>query len=183
MRLFHVSEEADIPVFRPRPPGRRDLDPDVGLVWAIDEARLPNYLTPRDCPRVAYHVSGETTEEDRRKFFTSPGVRHAVVIEGAWFARMARTTLYLYEFDPAAFRLQDAAAGYYVAETAQIPGAVHVCGDLFAALIRRKVEIRVADRLWEIAEAVRQSTLNWSLIRMANAQPPEQYVFPGNGGA
>ena len=39
MRIFHVSEEADIAVFEPRRPTRTDLDQNVGLVWAIDEAR------------------------------------------------------------------------------------------------------------------------------------------------
>lgn len=46
MRLFHVSEEPDIKVFVPRLPTRKDLDQNVGLVWAIDDARLPNFLTP-----------------------------------------------------------------------------------------------------------------------------------------
>lgn len=48
MRLFHVSEEPDIKVFEPRLPTRKDLNQNIGLVWAIDEARLPNFLTPRD---------------------------------------------------------------------------------------------------------------------------------------
>ena len=48
MRLFHVSEDADIEIFHPRIPARSDLDKNVGLVWAIDEERLPNFLTPRD---------------------------------------------------------------------------------------------------------------------------------------
>ena len=65
MRLFHVSEESDIQVFEPRLPTRMDLDQTVGLVWAIDEARLPNFLTPRDCPRVAYHIGSQTTDCDK----------------------------------------------------------------------------------------------------------------------
>lgn len=73
MRLFHVSEESGIRVFEPRIPLRKDLDQTVGLVWAIDEKRLPNFLTPRDCPRVTYHVGENTTEEDRKRFFSSPG--------------------------------------------------------------------------------------------------------------
>ena len=44
MRLFHVSEEENIQLFEPRLPERNDLDKSVGLVWAIDEARLPNFL-------------------------------------------------------------------------------------------------------------------------------------------
>lgn len=43
MRLFHVSEEPDIQVFYPRLPTRTDLNQNVGLVWAIDEGRLPNF--------------------------------------------------------------------------------------------------------------------------------------------
>ena len=70
MRLFHVSEQANIGEFVPRCPARGDLDPAVALVWAIDEARLPNYLTPRDCPRVTYHVGEHTTQSDREMFFT-----------------------------------------------------------------------------------------------------------------
>ena len=69
MRLFHVSEEPDIREFLPRLPKRADLDPGTGLVWAMEEFYLPNFLTPRDCPRVAYHVGERTTEADRRAFF------------------------------------------------------------------------------------------------------------------
>ena len=107
MHLYHVSEEPDITVFHPRLPKRHDLDPTVGLVWAIDEEHLPNFLTPRDCPRVTYHIRPETTEEDRRRFFTSDNVMHTVIIEHGWFDRMRNTTLYLYEFDPSDFVLQD----------------------------------------------------------------------------
>jgi len=55
MRLFHVSEENNIAEFIPRVPDRENFDKSIGLVWAIDEARLPNFLTPRNCPRVAYY--------------------------------------------------------------------------------------------------------------------------------
>lgn len=71
MRLFHVSEEAQIERFVPRIPQRDDLDKNIGLVWAIDEARLPNYLLPRNCPRVTYHVGKNTNESDMKKFFSS----------------------------------------------------------------------------------------------------------------
>ena len=169
LRLFHVSEEPDIRVFEPRLPARKDLDPNVGLVWAIDEARLPNFLTPRNCPRVTYHIGERTTDADRRYFFTSSACSHAVVIEHRWFSEMRQTTLYVYEFSPKEFELQDSIAGYYVAKTTQIPTAVHVYTDLFGELFRRNVELRVTDNLWDIADAVKESTLNWSLCRMANA--------------
>ena len=171
MRLFHVSEENNIAVFHPRLPTRTDLDPTVGLVWAIDEKRLPNFLTPRNCPRVAYHVGEQTTDADRRKFFTSASQSYALVVEQGWLDRMRSTRLYLYEFAPDDFILQDAVAGYYVATTTQYPKSKYCLDDLFAELVRRNVEVRLVDNLWDIAEAVQHSTLNWSLCRMGYAQP------------
>ena len=171
MRLFHVSEEENISEFVPRLPTRKDLDPNAGLVWAIDEARLSNFLTPRDCPRVGWHINQRTKDADRLRFFTDPKAVHGLVIEDGWFAVMGRTTLYLYEFDPAGFALQDEVAGYYVAKTTQIPKAKHTIPDLFAELFRRGVELRVVGNLWNLADAVKGSTLDWSLCRMAHARP------------
>lgn len=171
MRLFHVSEESDIRVFEPRLPARKDLDQTIGLVWAIDEARLPNFLTPRDCPRVAYHVGNQTTDCDKKRFFSSSSISYAIVIEKQWFHIMKDTKLYLYEFDSTDFVLQDDIAGYYVATTTQYPKTKYVLTDLFSALLDRNVEIRITDNLWEIADDVKTSTLNWSLCRMGNARP------------
>ena len=170
MRLFHVSEENDIQVFEPRLPSRCDLDKDTRLVWAIDYDRLPNFLTPRDCPRVAYHIGRKTTEFDRKKFFSSSNATYAIVIENKWFDIMKNTTLYLYEFDDNDFVLQDDVAGYYVAHTTQIPKEKHQLNDLFSELIKRNVEIRIVDNLWDIADEVKNSTLDWSLCRMGFAQ-------------
>ena len=69
MRLFHVREEKDIQIFEPRLPSRNDLDQTVGLVWAIDKDRFPNFLRPRNCRGVAYDVGNHTTALDRTKFF------------------------------------------------------------------------------------------------------------------
>lgn len=171
MRLFHVSEESDIEVFHPRNPDRNDLDKTVGLVWAIDEKRLPNFLTPRNCPRVTYHINSQTTQEDRRKFFSSPSVEHAVVIEHEWYNKMRNTTLYIYEFDCSEFELQDDVAGYYVSKTTQTPIAKFVVNDLFEELIKRNIEVRITDNLWSIADSIKESSLNWSLCRMGYALP------------
>lgn len=171
MRLFHVSEEAGICSFEPRKPDRNDLDKTVGLVWAIDENRMPNYLTPRNCPRVAYHVNPNTSKSDIKRFFTSSTVKHAIVIESKWFKSMMSTTLYLYEFHPDNFEIQDDVAGYYVSTSTQIPIAKYALADLFSELIRRNVEIRITDNLWTFADEIKTSTLNWSLCRMDFAEP------------
>lgn len=120
---------------------------------------------------MTYHVGETTSQEDRARFFSSNTVSHAVVLEHRWLEPMRHTTLYLYEFDPDDFVLQDDVAGYYVAKTAQVPKAKHPINDLFLELIQRNVEIRMTDTLWDIADAVQKSTLNWSLCRMGFATP------------
>ena len=169
MRLFHVSEDPNFQVFEPRLPTRKD--PSVGLVWAIDETRLPNFLTPRDCPRVAYYATDRTAITEKERFFSSSNSQHAIAIEKKWLNIMKRTTLYLYEFNPDDFILQDDNAGYYVAKTTQYPINRFILTDLFAELQKRDVEVHIVDHLWEIADAVKASTLNWSLCRMGNATP------------
>ena len=171
MRLFHVSEEANIEVFYPRIPNRNDLDKTVGLVWAIDEEKLPNFLTPRDCPRVAYCIGKDTNDVDKKLFFSSSSIKHTVIIENSWFDRMNDTTLYLYEFNISDFELQDEVAGYYISKTPQVPIAKYQVSNLISELIARNIEIRMVDNLWDIADRIKSSTLNWSLCRMKNAKP------------
>ena len=174
MRLFHVSEEPDIACFVPRTPARDDLDKSKGLVWALNERCLPNFLTPRDCPRVTYHAHAKTTLEDVSKFFSASS-RHCVAIEYAWYDRTAKALLYLYEFDTTNFYLKDYTAGFYVSEQTEKPIAMTKINDLFAALFERKVEIRLLENLWPLGDAVQQSTLHWSLCRMKNAAPRRNF--------
>ena len=170
MRLFHVSEQPDITEFIPRIPIREDMDKSKGLVWAINEHCLPNFFTPRECPRVTYHAGDKTTEEDILKFFSSTS-RHCVTIEHIWFEKMQNTTLFLYELDPVNFYLQDVVAGYYVSEHVETPIGKTQINDLFGQLFKRNIEVRLVDNLWPLADAVIKSTLNYSICDMANAQP------------
>ena len=169
MRLFHVSEEPGIEKFIPRVPYRQDVDQSKGLVWSLEEAPVPHWLTPRDCPRVGYRAVPGTTREDIAKFFAS-SARHGVAIEHDWHKKMAETTLYLYEFDPANF-YWDEQAGFFVSDKTEIPIGVTKYDCLFEELARRNIEIRIMNNLWAFSEEVMQSTLKWSRCRMKNATP------------
>lgn len=171
MRLFHISEESNISVFHPRLPTRTDLDNGIGLVWAVNERCLPNFLMPRDCPRVTYHVSPDTTPEDRARYLSSPTCPHVVAIESRWFPVFQTSCLYRYEFDPAGFALQDQNAGYYVSTLSQLPLACVRIEDVPGELLRRHVELRVVDNLWELHDAIRHTSFFWSMCRMKNALP------------
>jgi hypothetical protein len=171
MRLFHVSENPDITEFVPRLPrvGRPgDLDPDIGLVWAVNEECLPNFLTPRDCPRVAYHATKSTAKHDVERFFSAKA-RHVVAVEHGWYEKLSICPLYIYEFDTKDFVLQDPVAGYYVAKITQIPINMTKIPNGLKALMDKGIELRFLDNLWDLGHVVQNSTLNWSLCVMRNA--------------
>lgn len=164
MRLFHVSEEPGITEFVPRPsPG------GAPVVWAICEARLHNYLLPRDCPRVTFTAGPATTQVDNDRFLTS--AQAVVAIEAGWFFRCLTTTLYLYEFNPTSFRETDAVAGYYQSNARVRPVAVQALTNGLETLLERGVELRVLPTLWYLREAVLNSSLAYSIIRMRKAAP------------
>ena len=93
------------------------------------------------------------------------------MIESKWFRIMNNTILYLYEFDPQDFVLQDNIAGYYVAKITQYSKGKYILTDLSGELLKRNVEIRIVDNLWNIVDAIKISTLDCFLCRMANALP------------
>ena len=171
MRLFHVSEEENIEKFIPRIPYRKDMDKSKGLIWSLTEPALPNWLTPRDCPRVGYRVNEHTSQEDIQKYFSSSS-RHCVAIEHGWHVKMIETTIFMYEFDTKNFYF-DNQAGFYVSEQIEIPISITKYENLYEELFKRNVEVRILKNLWELGESVQNSTLTWSLCRMVNSIPKE----------
>jgi len=168
MRLFHVSEEPDIEIFLPRKPHRKDLKQEPPLVWALCERTLPNFFTPRNCPRVTFHATETTTLAEENRFFATAS-RHALWIEPGWVETMASTVLTVYELPTASFVLQDATAGYYTSEESVRPLAVYKIEDLFKALKTFDIEVGITEDLHPLADAVKTSNLNFSLCRMGHA--------------
>jgi hypothetical protein len=103
---FHVSEEAGIERFDPRP-SAYTVEP---VVWTIEADRLHNYLVPRECPRVTYYAVAQTSTADRDRFL---GCSEAVVaVEDGWLERVRRSSLYCYPLPPQTFECVDECAGY-----------------------------------------------------------------------
>lgn len=162
---FHISEEAGIARFEPRP-SAFSAEP---VVWALDAARLRNYLAPRDCPRVTFYAGPLTTAGDREHFL---GTAAAVVaIERHWLDRMRRCRLYCYHLPGETFECVDECAGYFVSRLAVTPTRVDVFDDPISELQRREVDVRVLANLWPLRDAVVVSSLQFSIIRMRNALP------------
>lgn len=168
--LFHVSEDGSIQRFEPRP-----SPPESGLadpvVWAIDEERLPNYLLPRDCPRVTFYPCPDSTAEDVMRLMGASSAARVVAIETAWFERACSTPLYVYHLPSGYFDHVDATAGYYVSSAAVTPSQVCCIDNPLIELIRHNVELRVTPSLWPLRDAVIASSLQFSIIRMRNAAP------------
>lgn len=170
-RLFHISDHPGIELFEPRLPTRNDL-PAVPVVWAVEEDLLPNFLLPRNCPRVTFYASDHTTREDIAAFLGPSGATRVIAIEYDWLERLASGHLTLYEFDPEPFTLQDSIAGYWIVREPIHPISEILIDDLLAELHARDVELRVLSSLWALREAVIGSTLTYSIIRMQHAAPP-----------
>jgi hypothetical protein len=165
--VFHVSEEPGIERFEPRPSASL-AEP---VVWAIDAARLRNYLVPRDCPRVTFYADAETTEADVERFLGShPAV---MAIERSWLERVRSCRLYCYHLPPETFECFDDCAGYFVSRAPLAPARVMVIEDPLSELTKRSVDVRVVQNLWPLRDAVVASSLQFSMIRMRNALPRE----------
>ena len=169
--LYHVSEQRDIRRFDPR------QNPAVAeaVVWAIDQDHLRNYLLPRDCPRVTFYARPDSSAADVQRLLGTS--RAVVAFEAAWLERVRAASLACYRLPAETFELHDASAGYYVSREPVVPAGVEIIDDCLAALANRGVEVRVLPSLWELRDAVVASTMEFSIIRMRNAQPrPEAGV-------
>ncbi|MGC4099786.1 DUF6886 family protein [Ferruginibacter sp.] len=172
-RLFHISEDPGIKVFKPRPSPSYFEAIKGDVVFAIADTLLHNYLLPRDCPRVTFYANNNTAQSDKEKFFGTSPADFVIAIEEKWYSAVQQAILYCYEFAPGNFSLLDNGAGYYISYTTETPVACCTITDILKELQARKVELRRMDTLWPLARQVSQSTLQYSLIRMRNALPEE----------
>ena len=169
--LFHISDVPDIARFDPRPAPSPNSGLEGDAVWAIDGAHLHNYLLPRDCPRVTFYAGPDSLPEDVERLLGTTSAAFVVAIESGWLPRVLRHRLYRYELPGDTFSRFDAGAGYYISREPVVPRSVSVIDDLLGALLERDVELRVLPSLWKLRDAVVDSTLQFSIIRMRNALP------------
>ena len=171
-RLYHISDQSNITLFEPREPPSGAAGKPV--VWAIDAEHLPNYLLPRDCPRVTFYARPDSDPADVELLLRGVSAHRVIAIESAWLPKLRAERLYCYEFDAADFLTVDEIAGYYTSDTAVAPISETPIDDVLGELARHDVELRVMPSLWKLREAVIHSTLGFSVIRMRNAQPPAE---------
>ncbi len=165
--LWHVSEDPGITVFRPHLAATAlENEP---LVWAIDTRHLPLYWFPRDCPRGTFWAGQETTGADVERFLGDRLARvHAV--EPPWDERMRTTALYAYRLPDDGFEPYEPAGGYWVSRETVQPLELQRLGDLLGLHRAAAIELRVVPRLLDLWADVIASTLEYSGMRLRNAQ-------------
>jgi hypothetical protein len=151
----------------PRPSPAGTLHEGREWVWAVDEEHLPNYLLPRECPRVCW-----ATAPQLPPLLTAPSAR-VIAIEHGWVSAMRAARLYVHELDPTDFAELDAVAGYWVSETEATVVRVELIEDCLHALAERDVELRLTASLWPYVDAVVEAGGEFSVIRSRNARPRE----------
>lgn len=167
MRLFHYSEDPTIQQFSPRPhPSHPSLAP---AVWAIDAARAPMYYFPRECPRICYYKKADSTAADIERFLGLTSARMVITVESKWYPVIQQTKLYEYLFSQESFYCWDEGAGYYISNEIVTPIDVAPFGDLLLKLTQADVELRITPSLVQLRDALLQSSLHFSMIRMRNA--------------
>jgi hypothetical protein len=168
--LYHVSDRPNIRRFEPRWHEKHG----EARVWAVDGAHLHNYLLPRDCPRVSFYALPESRPEDVERLMGGSSAPTVLAVESRWVPDLLKSCLYRYDLPPESFRVCDSGAGYFISHEPVMPHSVTPIPDLLGALLACDLELRIMPLLWKLREAVIASTLQFSIIRMRNAAPPEE---------
>ena len=164
--LWHVSENASIGRFEPHVSATAESDEP--RVWAIDTRHLPLYWFPRDCPRGTFWSTPGTTPQDAE--LLAGGTRvHAA--ELSWLERIRGATVVAYRLPTESFVPDPDVGGYWLSSETVVPVECVELGDLLDLHARAGIELRLVENLWPLWDRVVASTLEYSGMRLHNAQP------------
>ena len=175
MKLYHFSESSDITFFSPRE-AKAKYSLENGVVWAVSDELSWAYCLPRNCPRVKFCTTKETTDEEVELFLNGDSSKKVLAVESGWYERIISTKLYRYEFYPESFSIKDEIAGHYISEAPQKPISVTEISDLLKELFEQNVELRFLPELWDLREHLVKTKLGWGFYRMNNACKPSKNI-------
>jgi hypothetical protein len=164
--LWHVSDDPAIARFEPRAVERHD-SPEA-LVWAIDDAHVPAYWFPRECPRGTFWAVESTSSDDVERFLTGDRSLRVHALQADWLDEFRAARLWAYLLPADTFERYERANGYWVSREAVEPESVEELGDLLTRHGTAGIELRVLPNLAALWDQVIGSTLEFSGIRLRN---------------
>ncbi|HEX3785616.1 MAG TPA: hypothetical protein VHX38_38690 [Pseudonocardiaceae bacterium] len=170
-QVLHFSEDPTIDRFVPHVAATaRQPQP---YVWAVDAGRSPDYWFPRACPRAMAWTGAATTEADRARIIGPGGGNRVHAIEYRWLSELRTVRLFAYRLPAEDFRPFGSPNPHAQVATRPVRplGPAEPVGDLFALHEAAGIQLRVLPNLWSFWDAVTASTLEFSGIRLGNAQP------------
>ncbi|MEV4756960.1 DUF6886 family protein [Micromonospora sp. NPDC049559] len=170
-QVLHFSEDPTITRFVPHVADTAQ-QPEP-YVWAVDHQRAPGYWFPRQCPRAMAWVRNGTTDADRDRIVGAGCGDRVHAIEYGWLGAMRTTRLFAYRLPAGRFRPFGAPEqhAHVAVEPVEPLGPPEPVGDLFACHADAGIQLRVLSNLWAFWDAVVDSTLGFSGIRLRNAAP------------
>jgi hypothetical protein len=167
--LWHISEDDSIQRFEPRSRAAHDsIEP---FVWAIDEAHVPAYWFPRECPRGTYWAVADTSDEDVGRLLLGDRTLRVHLLQADWLGAVRSARLIAYRLPSVTFEPYGRAAGYWVSREPVVPLDVVEVGDLLDKHAEAGVELRIVPRLRPVWQQVIGSTVEFSGIRLRNLEP------------
>jgi Family of unknown function (DUF6886) len=164
--LWHVSENPAIARFDPHVSATAtSREPRV---WAVDTRHLPLYWFPRACPRATFWARHETTPEDAELL---AGASRVHAIEKGWLERLHDTRVLAYRLPEQTFAPDPEVGGYWLSRQPVAPIEIVELGDLVARHKQAGIDLRVVPNLWLLWDRIVSSRLEFSGIRLRNAEP------------
>jgi hypothetical protein len=138
------------------------------LVWAVDTRHLPLYWFPRDCPRGTFWADRSTDPVDAERLLG--GASRVHIVEESWLERMRTTDVFAYRLPDGSFEPHPV-GGYWISRETVEPVELVPLGDLVERHARAGIELRPLPSLWPTWDEVVASTLEFSGMRLRNAEP------------
>jgi hypothetical protein len=168
--VLHFSEDPTITRFEPHV-APTSADQNNAYVWACDEFSALSFWFPRQCPRAMAWIVDTTSPDDAERILGPGGGTRVHAIEYHWLPALTTTRLYAYRFSRETFRLVDDPARYLVSTEAVEPlGPPEPVGDLIERHAEAGIQLRVLPSLRQFWDAVVESTLGFSGVRLRNAR-------------